>query len=60
MREFDHRFILMCFKMAKYETFFKSYFLEYIVNLVNDKVVGVRIRLAQFISHQFLKSIEFI
>lgn len=50
----------MCFKMAKYETFFKSYFLEYIVNLVNDKVVGVRIRLAQFISHQFHKSIEFI
>jgi hypothetical protein len=46
----------MCYKMAKHESFFKSYFLEYIHNLVTDKVIGVRIHLAQFISHQFIKS----
>ncbi len=46
----------MCYKIAKHESFFKSYFIEYINNLVTDKVIGVRIRLAQFISHQFIKS----
>ena len=39
-------FILMCYKVAKNENYFMSFFLDYIKNLATDKLVGVRIKLA--------------
>lgn len=55
--KFREMFILMCYKLIKNENLFKSHFLKYLKLLVNDKVIGVRMHLAELILKQFLKSI---